>query len=84
LRADKEAHLRAVLAGARSGLEALAGVVGTGVGLPHAGALAEDVCIQVFVSRVADREVIRAAVSALVPEDPFCIIITGPVQPLCI
>jgi hypothetical protein len=65
-------------------VEALAGVVGTGVGLPNASAPAEEVCIQVFVSRAADREAIRAAVSALIHEDPFCLIVTGPAQPLCI
>jgi hypothetical protein len=84
LSAAEEHRLRQVLAQTRSALEALAGVVGTGVGLPSAGAPADEACIQVFVSHAADSDAISAAVYSLLPGDPFCVIVTGPAQPLCI
>lgn len=82
MRDGEEAHLRAVLTRTRSALEAMAGVVGTGVGLRQAGGPADDLCIQVFVALPSDRAVVSAEVSALLPEDPFCIIVIGPARPL--
>jgi hypothetical protein len=82
LRADEEARLRGVLARTRSALGALGGVVGTGVGRRQVGGPADDLCIRIFVSLPSDRRAISTAVSALLPEDPFCIIAIGPARPL--